>query len=101
MMNRTLDISKLVPRRADGTQGRRPPGWPDLNFRRMASDLGLSSTFVGRVMNGRVRTSVATAEKLSVYLGWPMERVAALYEGDKAQSKKFPYRKQEQEQEPK
>jgi transcriptional regulator with XRE-family HTH domain len=90
----TKAVSKLVPRRAPGTQGRRAPNYPDLNFRRIAEAIGVSSTFLGRVMNGRARASIATAQKLAAYLDWPLDRVAGLY-GSKELSRKFPYRKQE------
>ena len=93
---KTAQVSELVPRRRPGTQGRRAPNYPDLNFRRIAEAIGISSTFLGRIMNGRVRASIGTAQKLAAYLGWPLDQVAALYE-DKALAEKFPYRKKEKE----
>lgn len=89
-----VSVSDLVPRRRPGTQGRRAPNYPDLNFRRIAEAIGISATFLGRIMNGRVRASIDTAQRLAAYLGWPLDQVAALY-GDTALTAKFPYRKKE------
>jgi transcriptional regulator with XRE-family HTH domain len=91
----TVQVSELVPRRRPGTQGRRAPNYPDLNFRRIAEAIGISATFLGRIMNGRVRASIDTAQRLAAYLGWPLDQVAALY-GDTALTAKFPYRKKEE-----
>jgi transcriptional regulator with XRE-family HTH domain len=89
-----VSVSDLVPRRRPGTQGRRAPNYPDLNFRRIAEAIGISATFLGRIMNGRVRASIDTAQRLAAYLGWPLDQVAALY-GDTVLTAKFPYRKKE------
>jgi|HubBroStandDraft_1064217.scaffolds.fasta_scaffold92966_2 transcriptional regulator with XRE-family HTH domain len=95
-----VSVSDLVPRRRPGTQGRRAPNYPDLNFRRIAEAMGISATFLGRIMNGRVRASIDTAQRLAAYLGWPLDQVAALY-GDAALTAKFPYRKNETKKESK
>jgi len=77
--NSMPDVSPLVPRRGSGVQGRHPPNYPDLNFHVIAPAFGVSSTFLGRVLNGRMRPSMEVAQKLAAYLGWPLERVATLY----------------------
>jgi DNA-binding XRE family transcriptional regulator len=93
-MAKPAEIPKIVPRRIDGTQGRRPPNYPDLNFRTIARAVGVASTFIGRIMNGRARASLKTATKLAAFLGWPLERVAGLYQNAEL-ARKFPYRKPE------
>jgi Helix-turn-helix len=90
----TSDAARTVPRRIDGTQGRRPPNYPDLNFRTIGRVIGVSGTFVGRIMNGRARASLKTAQKLAGYLGWTLDRVAGLYQSPRL-ANKFPYRKPE------
>jgi len=76
-------LSKLVPRRSPGTSGRRPPKYPDLNFRDIAAAIDLNSTHVGRIMNGVCRPSIQSAQKLAAYLDWPMEHIASLYKPKK------------------
>jgi hypothetical protein len=79
--------SPLVPRRAPARGGRRPPYYPDLNFGEIGRTLGLSGTYVGRVLNGFARPSLDVAVRLAALMGWTVEQVNALY-GSKP---KLPY----------
>jgi plasmid maintenance system antidote protein VapI len=73
------DVSPLVPRRSADTQGRRPLNFPNLNYQVVGAAIGVSSTFIGRILNGRSRCSMSVAHKLAAYLGWSLDQIAALY----------------------
>lgn len=75
----SLKPSALVPRRAQGTSGRRPPNYPDLNFQAIGAALKLSPTYVGRILNGVSRPSMPVAERLAALMGWTIDEVNRLY----------------------
>jgi hypothetical protein len=72
--------STLVPRRAPGTSGRRPPNYPDLNFQALGRALRISPTYVGRILNGVSRPSMPVAERLGALMGWTIDQVNQLYD---------------------
>jgi transcriptional regulator with XRE-family HTH domain len=74
-----LKPSVLVPRRAPGTSGRHPPNYPDLNFQALGAALGLSPTYVGRILNGVSRPSMPVAERLAALMGWSIDQINQLY----------------------
>jgi len=77
-----LEPSPLVPRRSPGINGRRPPRYPDLNFQVIGSQLGISATHVGRILNGVCRPSMALAERLCALFGWSIDDLNRIYQSN-------------------
>jgi transcriptional regulator with XRE-family HTH domain len=73
-----LKPSKLVPRRSPSVRGRKPARYADLNYQAIGAALGLSPTYVGRILNGHNKPSMAVAERLAALMGWTLDQVAAL-----------------------
>lgn len=82
-----LEPSDLVPRRIVGSVGRKPPKYPELNFQVVGPAIGISPTYVGRILNGISRPSMQVAEKLSAYMGWTLDQVNGLYKPKVTKSK--------------
>lgn len=72
-------ISKLVPRRATSARGQKPRNYPELNFQALSASLGITPTYVGRIMNGVSRPSMSVARRLANLLGWTLDQVDQLY----------------------
>jgi DNA-binding XRE family transcriptional regulator len=68
-----------VPRRAPGTPGMRCLAYPDLDLQLLGRVLGLSSTYVGRILNGRSRPSMRVAQEIAELMGWTIDQVNRLY----------------------
>lgn len=82
------EISKLVPRRASSARGRKPRSYPDLNYQTLGRSIGISATWLGRIMNGLTRPSMPVAQKLAGVLGWSIDQVAKLYKQPYKQTQK-------------
>lgn len=74
-----LQPSASVPQRAPGTRGRRCASYPDMDLRRIGKFLGISSTYVGRILNGHSRPSMGVAQKFAKLMGWTLDQVNGLY----------------------
>src|SRR5579872_6916697 len=83
----TLRPSPLVPRRSKSTCGRKSPSFPDLNLGLAAKALGISTTWLGRILNGVHRPSMELAGKLAGYMGWTVDQVNSLYKQDSARTR--------------
>jgi DNA-binding XRE family transcriptional regulator len=87
----TPEPSALVPRLHLRGGGRKPPNYPTLNFQKLAPMIGVSPTWLGRILNGRFRPSLQVAARIAQVMGWTIEQVSALYkekpEGEKADAK--------------
>jgi len=75
--------SKIVPRRAISARGAKPRLFQDLNYQVLGQALGISPTYVGRIMNGHNKPSMAVAERLAALMGWTLDQVALLYQARK------------------
>ena len=67
-----------IPRRAPGTPGMRCLAYPDLDLQLLGRVLGLSSTYVGRILNGRSRPSMHVAQEIAELMGWTIDQVNGL-----------------------
>jgi hypothetical protein len=74
-----MQPSKITPRRAPSTRGRRPSSFPDLDLRSLAAQIGTKAIWLGRILNGHVRPSMGLASKLASLMGWTIDQVNQLY----------------------
>ena len=77
-----LEPSPNVPRRGVKA-GRRPNAFPDLDYHVISAKLGVHPTWLGRVLNGRVRPSMEMASKLAALMGWSLDQVNGFYNWNK------------------
>jgi hypothetical protein len=71
----------LFPLRRPGTAGQRSKSFPQISLQILGRQVGIDPTYAGRIMNGRVRPSMAVAERLAAIMGWTLDQVNALYQG--------------------